>query len=87
MTIGVHLCSQCNSSFDLSVAVDKENEFEELLPLQQAIATLWNSQQKRRESDYVEGWGAAAAWAKRDDLLADSESPAYIEERDKRLSK
>ena len=33
-----------------------------------------------RERYYAAGWIACASWAKRDDLLADIDSPAYIAE-------
>jgi hypothetical protein len=38
-----------------------------------------------RASDFECGWRVCASWAKRDDLLADIGSPAYVEERDAAL--
>ena len=35
---------------------------------------------------YEQGWLEAAAWANRGDLAHDTESPAYIAAREKRLS-
>lgn len=34
---------------------------------------------------YEAGWVEAASWAKRDDLMADIESPAYIADREAHL--
>jgi len=31
---------------------------------------------------YAQGWVAAAGWAKRNDLVSDIDSPAYLEERE-----
>ena len=36
---------------------------------------------------YAAGWAAAAQWAKRDDLICDVDSPAYIQERGAVLNK
>jgi hypothetical protein len=39
----------------------------------------------RERIAFDKGWVAAARWAKRDDLLADLDSPAYLRERDAAL--
>jgi hypothetical protein len=39
----------------------------------------------RERIAFDKGWVGAARWAKRDDLLADLDSPAYLRERDEAL--
>lgn len=54
----------------------------EIERLQAAAASAHPSLEKA----YAKGWRAASEWAKRDDLLADIGSPAYIVERDRLLA-
>lgn len=37
------------------------------------------------KSAYESGWIACAGWAERDDLVFDTESPAYLRERKERV--
>lgn len=80
------VCQKCNASFDLSLLADPHNKCEDLALLRAAIAAHWNQQNSHTREYYNMGWTAAAEWAKRDDLIADMDSPAYIKERNDKLN-
>jgi len=58
------------------------------LPLGALWAYVWRNQRAYlAEKAYEQGWHACASWAGRDDLHADTDSPAYAYERDLRLAR